>query len=143
MNQAMRMPEQSANPSEGMRRFVLVVYLIYGLGLLTGVAALLALLLTALRLKESQGTIYHSHLRWMLRGFWLCLAGLALGGSLAWTEWASPAVAEVTGYPTHDLQAVNSGIQGVGQLILGLTWLCGSYLVVRGLLNWSEHRRMP
>ena len=143
MNQAMKVPEQSADTAEGMRLFVLVVYLIYGLGLLTGVAALLALLLTCLRLKESQGTIYHSHLRWMLRGFWLCLAGLALGGALAWTDWAGPAIAEVTGYPAHDLQALRRGMQGVGQVILGLTWFFGSYLVLRGLLNWSEHRRMP
>ncbi|MBB2486221.1 hypothetical protein H5407_13440 [Mitsuaria sp. WAJ17] len=135
--------EQSAEPSQGMRLFVLVVYLIYGLGLLTGVAALLALMLTCLRLKESQGTIYHSHLRWMLRGFWLCFVGFALGGVLVWTNWAGPAIAEVTGYPAHDLQALSSGVQGVGRVVLGLTWFCGSYLVVRGLLNWSEHRRMP
>ncbi|MGM9514693.1 hypothetical protein ACS5PK_10610 [Roseateles sp. DB2] len=139
----MKMPEQSADPSAGLRLFALMMYLIYGVGLLTGVAAVLALLLTCLRLKESRGTIYHSHLRWMMRGFGLCLVGMALGGVLAWTDWAGPVIAEVTGYPEHELHALRRAIHGMGQLILGLTWFWGAYFVARGLLNWSEHRRMP
>ncbi len=143
MNQSLKMPVVPVQQEEGLRRLVLVIYLIYGLSLFTGVPILLAVLLNYLRLGESRGTIYHSHLRWMLRSFWWSLFWLALGGALMVAGLASATTYAANEYVQRDLRLLGGWSSGIGLAVMGLNWLWVVSRMLRGLLNWNEHRRMP
>ena len=143
LNHSMSMPPMSARQEESLRRLVLVIYLIYLLSLFTGVPVILAVLLSYARLDESRGTLYHGHLRWMLRSFWWGLFWLVLGSALVLAGLASAATYASNDYLQHDLRLFGGWMGGIGMAVLGLNWLWVVYRMLRGLLNWNDYRRMP
>jgi len=141
LNQSVR-PARAARQEEGLRQLTLVIYLLYGLSLFTAMPALIALLLNYLRLSESRGTIYHSHLRWMLRSFWWGTVWAALGlGALA-LGLSSALSSGLNDYVQADLRQQAQTFAAAGMIMLAFNWIWLLSRVMRGLLYWNEHRRM-
>lgn len=136
-------PAMTAQRLEGLRRLTLVVYLLYGFSLFTGIPVVLALLLNYVRLAETPGTLYDSHLRWTLRTFWWGLFWTVFAGALLIAAAAAGFTMAPNDYVQQDYRrfAVVSGV--IGFAVLGLVWLWTAYRLLRGILNWNEHRDMP
>lgn len=136
-------PQLAARRLQGLRNLMLVIYLLYGLSLFTGLPVLLALVMNYVRLDESRGTLYRSHFSWTLRTFWWGLLWSVLGLSLVIAAFAAGGVTAANIYVEQDYRAfaVVSGIAGGS--VLGFTWLWTAYRLLRGLLNWNDYREMP
>ena len=102
---------------QSLRQLTLFLYVLYGVGLFTGLPALIAIIVNHLRYQDSFGTPYASHFRWQMRSFWWSLVWAVLGFVTVWI--------------------------GVGFVILGANWCWLVYRLVRGFLNWNDGRPMP
>lgn len=106
-------PEQLA----GLRRITLVIYILYALSWVTGISAIVGIVLNYIKREDACGTLYESHFIWQIRTFWW---------GLAWS---------VLGFLTVFIL--------VGFVILGVTAIWTIYRLVKGWLNWNEHKPMP
>ncbi|WP_049255859.1 DUF4870 family protein [Neisseria bacilliformis] len=69
---------------ERRRNYVYLVYGLYAASIFTvGMAAVAGVVVAALKQGEMVGTLYESHLRYLIRTFWGALIGLAVGGVLS------------------------------------------------------------
>lgn len=59
-------------------RLAVLVYLLYGLGFLFGITALIGVIINHTRLPDTQGTYSHSHFIWQILSFWTLFAGVAI-----------------------------------------------------------------
>ncbi|MBU3737780.1 MAG: hypothetical protein FGM55_02365 [Rhodoferax sp.] len=100
-----------------LRQITLVVYALYALSWVTGITALVAIIINYVKRDDARGTLYESHFTWQIRTFWW---------SLAWT-----------------LLGVLTMFILVGFLIMGITAVWSIYRLVRGWLNWNDHKPMP
>ncbi len=143
MEHTLQRPSVTAQQEHALRQLTLVIYLLYGLSLFTGLPALVALLLNYLKLTESRGTIYRSHLRWMLRSFWWGVAWTGLGWGMMALGAGSLLGLIYNGLEPAGLVRQFAGFSGVGMVVLALNWIWLLSRLLRGLLNWNDHLRMP
>lgn len=101
---------------QSLRTITLVTYGLYALSWLTGISAIIAIIVNYLKRDDTAGTIYASHFTWQIRTFWW---GLLWGVVGAITIWI-----------------------GVGFLVLLVAGIWSIYRVVRGFLNWNDHQPM-
>ena len=96
-----------------------IVYVLYLLGLTHGLTAVIALII-AYASRDSAGPKVWSHYTWLIRTFWIGLAGFALGGLLV-----------LVGLP---LSFILIGIPAlaVGSVLMGVAWI---YCLVRGVIG--------
>jgi uncharacterized membrane protein len=84
--------------TESLRTFALVVYVLYALGLVTGVLTIAGIILAYLKRGAAAGTVYESHFRYAISTFWLSVIAWIVGGILTlvfvgwivlalWTVW--------------------------------------------------------
>lgn len=106
---------------EALRKVCLVDYLLHLAGLLfsAGLLSVLAVILNYAKRDDAQGTIYHSHMQWMIRSFWWALFWVILVGFF--------------GVITLSL--------GWFFLIVPAAWF--GYRMVRGLLALNDGKPMP
>ncbi len=135
-------PEMTAQREQSLRQLTLAMYLLYGFSLFTGLPVVVALMLNYVRLSESRGTIYHSHLRWALHTFWWGMAWTLLGWCMLALGAGSILNLIYGGLEPSDLVRHFAGFSGTGMVVLALNWLWLLSRLVRGLLNWNEYRRM-
>jgi len=57
----------------------MVVYGLFAASVLVGFTGLVGVIIAHLKLKEAQGTIFESHLRWLIRTFWISFAVFLIG----------------------------------------------------------------
>lgn len=107
----------SGAPLQSLRNLTLALYVLYAVGLFTGLPALIAIIINHVKVDETEGTIYRSHFRWQMRSFWWSLLWACIGWVTAWI--------------------------GVGFVILAANWIWLLYRLVRGLLNWNDGKPMP
>jgi uncharacterized membrane protein len=134
---------RTAQQEQSLRNLTLVAYLLYGLSLVTGVPVLLALVLNYARLSESRGSMYHSHLRWLLRTFWWGLFWGGVGLALLLAGVASGAAGASNPYLAQDYRVFGIFSGGTALLVLFADWLWIVTRLVRGILNWNDYRGMP
>lgn len=135
-------PAMTVQQEQSLRQLTLAMYLLYGFSLFTGLPVVVALMLNYVRLSESRGTIYHSHLRWALHTFWWGLAWALLGWCMLALGAGSILNLIYGGLEPADLVRQFAGFSGAGMIVLALNWLWLLSRLVRGLLNWNEYRRM-
>lgn len=70
---------QAESSSEKARKKSLLGILLLALHPLFGVTAIMGVLISTMSLKSTEGTPYHSHLKWQIATFWIGLAAYALG----------------------------------------------------------------
>ena len=112
----------ATEPSESERNALLIAYVCYA-ATLVGVAfaPIVGVIINHLKVDETRHNYVGSHHRWLLRTFWLSLAGFALSGLLIFTIVLIP------------LAWLGCGITA--------TWYV--YRVVRGALSFADRRPMP
>ena len=99
-----------------LRQLTLITYVLYALGWMNGITAVIAVLINYIKREDAQGTVYESHFTWQIRTFWWSLLWCVLGGITL--------------------------LLGVGFVILGVAGIWFLYRLVKGLLNWNDHKPM-
>lgn len=69
-----------APADESLRNVTLVSYLLMGLGVVVPLTALIAVIICHIKRRDAEGSIYASHMQWMIRTFWWTLLGMIIGG---------------------------------------------------------------
>lgn len=103
--------------SDADRQMLTITYLLHALAPFTGITGIAAVIISFIKVNETQSAFIRSHHRWLLRTFWWGL----LWGAICFV-----------------LTFVFIGI--FGYLVLGVWWL---YRTIRGFINYSERRSMP
>ena len=62
-----------------VKNYVFIAYVTYALGLLILFTPFIGVLLAFIKRDEAQGSIYASHIDWLIKTFWVSLIGLLLG----------------------------------------------------------------
>lgn len=102
----------STNADQSPRRLAGLVYLLYILGFLFGITALIGVIINHTLIGKTKGSIAYSHFCWQIVSFWVLFAGVVLTIAL-WPGSAAMAFA-------------------IGSLVWWvLTALCGSYLLAK------------
>jgi len=63
----------------GQKNYVFIAYVTYALGLLILFTPVIGVILAFIKRDEAQGSIYASHIDWLIKTFWVSLIGLLLG----------------------------------------------------------------
>ena len=67
------------NSEEAARKKSLLGIILLALHPLFGVTAIMGMLISAMSLKSTEGTPYHSHLKWQIATFWIGFVAYTLG----------------------------------------------------------------
>lgn len=104
--------------TEPERNILLIAYILHGLAPFTAVATgIAAVIISHIKVNETQSAFIRSHHSWLIRTFWWGLLWAALCGILT---------------------LLVIGIFGF--YVLALWWL---YRSIRGFINYSERKPMP
>ena len=66
-------------PNSDVKNYVFIAYVTYALGLLILFTPVIGVILAFIKRDEAQGSIYASHIDWLIKTFWVSLIGLLLG----------------------------------------------------------------
>lgn len=118
-------PNGDAQRLEGLRKVCLFDYLLHIAGMLlsAGLLSFIALIVNYVKRDSARGTIYETHMAWMIRTFWW------------WLFWVV-----IIAIPAGLLTMVSFGLLGFLFLLPGLWFL---YRMIKGLLALNEGRPMP
>ncbi len=108
---------KSAEELASLRQLTLVVYILYALAWVTGLTAIVAIVINYVKREEAAGTLYESHFRWQIRTFWWSLVWSILGAITL--------------------------LVGVGFLIFAALFVWVVYRLVKGLLYWHDRKPLP
>lgn len=100
MDQRPGEPASYALPEAGrgrdLRMLTHILYALYALHLFTGgVSILVGVIVAYLKRDDAAGTPYEQHLQWLIRTFWMGLAGYIIGGVLMFVLIGIPVLAAV------------------------------------------------
>ena len=104
-------PEQ-----QKLKTFTAIVYALQAASYLSGVTALIAVILNYVKRDDMRGTWLESHFRWQIRTFWFGLLWMALGAVL-WLVF-------------------------VGMIVVGAAAIWILYRIIKGWLNLYENKPM-
>lgn len=72
-------PAQALTPADERHRNVtLVAYILMGLGVVVPLTSLFAVIICHIKRRETEGTIYESHMIWLIRTFWWTALGMII-----------------------------------------------------------------
>lgn len=119
------MADSLAPDDASLRRVVLVDYLLHIAGLLfsAGLLSVVALIINYVKRPDARGTIYESHMTWMIATFWW---------TLFWVV--------VSFVPSLVLSVVSFGLLSFLFVIPGLWFL---YRMIKGVLRLIDGRPVP
>jgi uncharacterized membrane protein len=100
---------------QSLRTTTLVTYALYAIGIFVGVTAIVGLIVAYLKRGEASGTMFESHLTWLIRTFWLGLIAGIIG-------------------------AVTNPLLGLGMLILFAAGIWSIWRIVKGFLAFNDNR---
>mgnify|MGYP001619528831 CR=1 FL=1 len=103
--------------SESERSTLLIAYVLHALAPFTALTAIIAVIISHIKVKETQSAFIRSHHSWLIRTFWW---------GLLWSVICGVLTMLVVGL--------------FGFVVLGIWWL---YRTIRGFINYSEKRPMP
>lgn len=109
--------EPAAPALASLRQLTMVTYILYALAPFVGISAIVAVVINYVKRDDARGTLYESHFLWQIRTFWWGLLWSVLGAATVFI--------------------------GVGFVVLAANAVWLVYRVVRGFLNWNDHRPMP
>ena len=100
--------------SASVKKTVTIGYALYGIALVLGVSALVAIVLNYLKREDARGTWLESHFTWQIKTFWWSLGLVLLGGLTTFI--------------------------GIGFIILFGTLIWYIYRIVKGWLALTENK---
>jgi len=115
-------PASPSPQDQALRRIVLLDYLLHITGLLLtmGLLSVVALIINYIKREDADGTIYRSHMDWMIRTFWWFLFWVV-----------------ISFIPVLMLAALSAGLLAFLFLIPSLWFL---YRMIKGLLRLVDGR---
>jgi uncharacterized membrane protein len=118
-------PAPPAPQEQTLRKIVLFDYLLHIAGLLLtmGLLSVVALIINYIKREDANGTIYRSHMDWMIRTFWWFLFWVV-----------------ISFIPVLMLAALSAGLLAFLFLIPSLWFL---YRMIKGLLRLVDGRAVP
>jgi uncharacterized membrane protein len=117
-------PAPPSPQEQALRRIVLLDYLLHITGLLLtmGLLSVVALIINYIKREDADGTIYRSHMDWMIRTFWWFLFWVV-----------------ISFIPVLMLAALSAGLLAFLFLIPSLWFL---YRMIKGLLRLVDGREI-
>jgi len=109
----------TAEELASLRRLTLVTYVLYALAWFNGLTAVIAVIINYVKRDDANGTIYRSHMDWMIRSFWWTLLWVVLA--------IVPAVASI----------------GLLSFLLVIPAIWFLYRMIKGLLRLIDGRAVP
>ena len=103
--------------SEAERSTLLITYVLHALAPFTALTGIIAVIISHIKVGETQSPFIRSHHSWLIRTFWWGFLWAVICGVLT---------------------MVVIGVFGF--IVLGIWWL---YRTIRGFINYSEKRPMP
>ena len=100
-----------------VKNYVFIAYVAYAVGLLILFTPVVGVIMAYVKRDEAQGSIYASHIDWLIKTFWVSLIGLLLGRLTIFIL--------------------------IGWLILAATSIWLIYRVVVGLIKLNEDKPVP
>lgn len=61
------------------RSVTMITYVLFGLGYVVPLTTIVGVILAHIKRKDAVGTIYESHLTWLIRTFWFSMLGMIVG----------------------------------------------------------------
>jgi len=58
---------------EQLKKITWAVYVLYAASVLVGITGLIGVIVAYIKRKDAEGTIYYSHLQWLIKTFWWTL----------------------------------------------------------------------
>lgn len=77
-----QMPSSAA--ASDLRTLTIVCYVLYFIALISGITALVGVIIAYVKKNDSRGTIYESHLDNLISVFWVALVGCIVGFVTVW-----------------------------------------------------------
>jgi uncharacterized membrane protein len=112
--------EPMPTPEEKMaslKTLTAVIYGLYALSLLSGVTAIVAIVLNYIKREEAQGTWLESHFSWQISTFWWSVLWCVVG-AITW-------------------------IILIGWIVWGVAFVWFIYRIAKGWLNLNDNKPMP
>lgn len=103
--------------TESERTTLLVVYVLHAAAILVGLTAIVGVIISHIKIGETQNEFIRSHHRWLIRTFWFGMLWSAVSFALTFIA-----------------------IGLLGFIAVGVWWI---YRIVRGILNFSDRKPMP
>lgn len=97
-----------------IKQYTLIAYILYLASLLMGITLFAGVIVAYVKKNEAVGTIYHDHLRYLIRTFWLLCLGTFIGFVLL--------------------------IVLIGYLILIAVWLWFIYRMIVGFIKFNDNK---
>ncbi|WP_116138003.1 DUF4870 family protein [Trinickia diaoshuihuensis] len=88
---------RSPEAGRDLRTLTHILYALFALHWFTGgLSILVAIILAYLKRDDAAGTPYEAHMTWLIRSFWIALAGYVIGGALVFVVIGFVVLAAVT-----------------------------------------------
>ncbi|KPN71393.1 membrane protein [Neisseria sp. 83E34] len=97
-----------------MRNYALAVYILYAASILVGITAIVGVIIAYIKRDEMAGTIYYDHMQYLIKTFWIALAGSIIG-------WITSFI-------------------GIGLIVLFIVGLWFIYRVVVGFIKFNDNK---
>lgn len=69
---------QGDSQGDNLKTLSMAVWALYLLSTITGITSIVGVVIAHVKIEEAAGTIWHSHLRFAIRTFWLTLLGAVI-----------------------------------------------------------------
>lgn len=112
----MNADSQSQQTDLNNRSITQVIYALYAASLISGVTAIIAIVLNYVKRDDVVNTVWESHFRWQIRTFWASLLWCLLGWATVWVV--------------------------IGFVIWGVAFVWFVYRIAKGWLRLTEGKPM-
>ncbi|MDF1484735.1 hypothetical protein PY257_05970 [Ramlibacter sp. H39-3-26] len=100
-----------------LRQLTLVIYILYAFAWVTGLTAIVAIVINYVKREDAAGTLYESHFTWQIRTFWWSIVWGVVGVITIWV--------------------------GIGFVVFFVLFIWMIYRLVKGLLYWNDRKPLP
>jgi uncharacterized membrane protein len=105
-------------PQQSLVKLTHVIYALDAASLFIGLTGIVAIVMAYLKRDEARGSFLESHYTWIIRTFWIGLAGAIVGGATMW-------------------------MFGLGMIIVGAVIVWYVYRIVKGWLALNDGKALP
>ena len=111
-------PTTPGGPQQSLVKLTHVIYALDAASLFIGLTGIVAIVMAYLKRDEARGSFLESHYTWIIRTFWIGLAGAIVGGATMW-------------------------MFGLGMIIVGVVIVWYVYRIVKGWLALNDGKALP
>ncbi|AUZ04299.1 MULTISPECIES: DUF4870 family protein [Vitreoscilla] len=72
-------PHDPSSDSAEARQYVLIIYILFAIGVVTGLSALIGVIMAYVKRNDLESTVYADHITFLIRTFWIAFAASCVG----------------------------------------------------------------